>query len=608
MEWSGSRFRTSRNTRMGRRQNSRRPPKKRDLRHPGPAITKAGDKSGSQARPARGGDRLPIPIPVTQNRCQVLAVCALLLLAVGLIFGQTVADEFVNYDDDMYVYDNPHVAQGLTVSGTIWVFSHGHGGNWHPLTGLSHLADGQLFGLAAAGHHATNVALHAATVLALYLVLWRMTGACWPSALAAAIFALHPLRVESVAWVAERKDVLSGLCFVLTLGAYVWYVRSTFSWRRYLLLTALFALGLMAKPMLVTLPFVLLLLDYWPLGRMGSHRRQIVIEKLPLLVLAAACCAITLWVQGEAVLPDERLPFCWRAANALVSYVAYVGQLFCPMGLAVFYPHPGAHLPLWKVAGAAVLLVSISAAAVSCRRRAPYVLVGWLWYVGMLVPVVGLVQVGAQEMADRYTYLPQIGLCISLAWLAAAACRHWPSPRWASSMAATVVLLALMACAWRQTSFWRDSEALWTRALACTSRNNVAHTNLGIFLAGQGRLDEAISQYRRALDIKPNFAQRTAIWALPWPARARWKRQCRIIGERWKSGLATRRLTTTWASLCKHAEEWTRQCTVSSGPWTSSPISRRPITTWAWRWPGKAASMRRSVSIAGRWRSSPTRR
>ena len=309
------------------------------------------------------------------------------------------------------------------------------------MTGLSHLLDCQLYGLHAGGHHLINILLHAATAVLLFFVLRRMTGRFWPSALVAALFAVHPLRVESVAWVAERKDVLSGLFFMLTLGAYVGYVRRPFSWRRYLLLAVLFALGLLAKPMLVTLPLLLLLLDYWPLGRLADDPRsnrtaphvlgrfplawRLVIEKLPLLLLSLLSCAATTWMQREAVRLNAFVPIWWRIDNALASYVAYVGQLFYPMGLAAYYPHPGPNLPTGTVVGAALLLACISAAAVACRRRCPYVLVGWLWYLGMLVPVIGFVQVGGQARADRYTYLPQIGLCIALVWGAADLCRSW---------------------------------------------------------------------------------------------------------------------------------------------------------------------------------------
>ncbi len=459
----------------------------------------------------------------------------------GLVFAQTLRHEFVNFDDRTYVYENPRVADGLTPRGMAWVFTHSHGGNWHPLTGLSHLLDCQLYGLHAGGHHLTNVVLHVATVICLLLVLWQMTGSLWPSALAAALFAVHPLRVESVAWVAERKDVLSGLFFMLTVGAYVRYVRRPFSGRRYLLPVGVFALGLLAKPMLVTLPLVLLLLDYWPLGRMSNpscsnrtppHRHgrgllhaarfgtnyvaallrrfpvfwQLAIEKLPFLLLGVLSCTATLWVQRDAVRLNAFLPLSWRITNALVSYVAYLGQLVCPIGLAAYYPHPTSSLPIWIPVGAALMLLGISAAALAWRRRFPYLLVGWLWYVGMLVPVIGFLQVGGQARADRYTYLPQIGLYIALAWGVADLCRSWAYRRWLCGAASAIVLAILMACAWRQTGFWHDSETLWDHTLACTSPNSLAHNNLASVLAKRGQYEAAIAHYRQALQIQPNYA------------------------------------------------------------------------------------------------------
>ncbi len=296
------------------------------------------------------------------------------------------------------------------------------------------MLDCQLYGLNAGGHHLTNVLLHAVTAILLFLVLWRMTGRCWPSLLVAALFAVHPLHVESVAWVTERKDVLSGLLFMLTLGAYTAYVSHPFSLVRYLVVMIFFALGLMAKPMLVTVPFVLLLLDYWPLGRVTSaasnaaatagHSRlgrfsvlsRLLCEKLPLLLLAAVFCLVTSWTMAESMGLNQRLSITWRIANALVSYVAYLGQFFWPAGLAVLYPHPGSTLPVWKAIGALVVLACISAGALATWRRYPYWLMGWLWYLGMLVPVLGLVQSGSQTRADRFTYLTQIGLYIALAW------------------------------------------------------------------------------------------------------------------------------------------------------------------------------------------------
>ena len=388
----------------------------------------------------------------------VLVICCLLAAAVVVVFGQTVGHGFVNFDDNVYVCNNPHIAHGLTGETVAWSFTAFYASNWHPLTWLSHALDCQLYGTQHPGlHHLTNVVLHAAVAIALFLVLWRMTGELWPSAFAAAVFAVHPLRAESVAWISERKDLLSGLFFVLTLAAYLHYVRHRFSWGRYLLVIAMFALGLLAKPMLVTLPFVLLLLDYWPLGRFAtqwspwfprsawepaevdawnpagrSHAERgnekqavwrLIGEKLPLLLLAGASCVITSLAQSRSIAVAECLPLSWRIANALVGYVAYIGQFFWPASLAAFYPHPENGLPLGEIAAALLVLGGLSVTAWLGRRRCPYLLVGWLWYLGMLVPVIGLVQVGDQARADRYTYLPAIGLCIALAWGGSAAVR-----------------------------------------------------------------------------------------------------------------------------------------------------------------------------------------
>lgn len=457
----------------------------------------------------------------SRNGWQSLAVCALLLLATGLVFGQTVRHEFINLDDNIYVYQNPHVLHGLNGQEILWSFAHSHFANWHPLTWISLMLDYQLYGLNAAGYHLTNVLLHAATAILLFLVLQQMTGALWPSAFVAALFAVHPMQVESVAWVTERKDVLSGLFFVLTLGAYLGYVRRPFSILRYLAVVALFALGLMAKAMLVTLPFLLLLLDYWPLGRMGStpgatvsaagnlrpqNLWRLILEKVPLFALAAVCCAATLWIQGESLAPNERVPLLWRIGNAAISYVVYLATFCYPAGLAVLYPPPSPDGLIWKVSAAGLVLASISAAALLARRRYPYLLVGWFWFLGMLVPVIGVVQVGLQTVADRFTYLPQIGLGIALAWgMADAACR-WPGRRWVCVAAGSVMLAVFMGCAWHQASFWRDSESLWTHTLACTRPNSAAHNAFANALVDRGRLDDAVAHYRQAVDIRPDLA------------------------------------------------------------------------------------------------------
>ena len=447
-----------------------------------------------------------------KNAYTVPAISGFLLLAVLVVFGQTIRHEFVNFDDDSYVYANPQVSHGLTVSGAVWAFTQSYRSNWIPLTWISLMVDGNLYGLHAGGYHLTNVLLHAATAILLFLVLRRMTGCLWPSAFVAALFAVHPLRAESVAWVTERKDVLSGLFFMLTLWAYVGYVRHRFSLARYALVIVLFALGLMAKPMLVTLPFVLLLLDYWPLRRMVFVPREgrvsvlvrLVIEKIPLFVVAGGNCLLTLLVQDRSLVSIEHLPLWWRIDNAIIAYVTYLGQFFYPVGLSVLYPRPGLDLPLWKVFAAFLVLASITTAAFIGRRRCPYILVGWLWYLGMLVPVIGFLQVGTVSVADRFTYLTQIGLGIALAWGAADLCRSWSYRRWVCGVASASVLAVLMGCALRQTSFWRDSETLWTRALACNSQNAFAQGSLGMALHESGRIDEAAACYLKAIEIGPD--------------------------------------------------------------------------------------------------------
>jgi protein O-mannosyl-transferase len=465
-----------------------------------------------------------------KNRYLAAAVCALLLLTVMIVFGQTAQFDFVNFDDDAYVYDNPHVSQGLTKDTVAWSFTAVHSNNWHPLTWLSHALDCQLYGTQhTGGHHFTNVMLHAAVAILLFLVFWQMTGNLWASAFVAALFAVHPLRAESVAWVSERKDLLSGLFFMLTLGAYLSYVRHPFSRVRYLLVAVLFVLGLMAKPMLVTLPFVLLLLDYWPLGRTSDQQgdcpnyrdnengtvpfdggpqtwRPLIAEKIPLIALGAVSCIITILAQGQAIAVTESLPISSRIANALVAYVTYIGQFFYPAGLAAFYPHPENGLPIWKIAGALLLLGGISAGAWIERKRFPFLLVGWLWYLVMLVPVSGLIQVGDQSMADRYTYLPGIGLCLALTWGIAQLSLAWPLRRWVCGAASALVLAILAGATIVQTAYWHDSETLWNRALACTTHNAFAQYNLGVTLSERGDDGEAMKCFQEAVAIQPRAA------------------------------------------------------------------------------------------------------
>ena len=479
---------------------------------------------------ARSNGRASRPEFQAHQRWLSFVICLFLALAVWAVFGQTRRHEFISYDDRLYVYDNPAITQGLTWSGVAWAFTHTLSANWHPLTTLSHMLDCQLWGLNPGCHHLTNVLLHAATAILLFLVLRMMTGMLWPSAFVAAVFAVHPLRVESVAWVAERKDVLSGLFFMLTLWAYARYVqesgvRSLKSNVCYGLALLFFALGLMSKPMLVTLPFVLWLLDYWPLGRFAVHspratvhgpqstarKSQIVyrllLEKVPFLLLSAAACAAAVLAQTRAIVTVQEVAFPARMGNALMAYTAYLGQTLYPAGLAVLYPHPGNQLPVWRVGLSVLALLLISVGVLAGRRKHPYLLVGWLWYLGMLVPVIGLMQVGAQARADRYTYLPQIGLCVLVAWGARDLCGSWRFRRLALGGAATVILGGLLASAHAQTEYWKNNISLWTHALACTSGNSIAHFNLGLALAMQGDLPEAITQYERALQLNPDYAE-----------------------------------------------------------------------------------------------------
>ncbi|MGD0815093.1 MAG: tetratricopeptide repeat protein [Verrucomicrobiota bacterium] len=435
------------------------------------------------------------------QRWKAVAVCVLLAAMTFAVFGQTLTHGFVDIDDYTYVVKNPMVARGLTHDGIIWAFTHVHSSNWHPLTWLSHMLDCQLCGLHPGGHHLTSVLLHTASAILLFLVLRRMTEALWRSAFVAAMFAIHPLRVESVAWVAERKDVLSGLFFMLSIAAYVRYARLPWSFGRYGLVLLLFAMGLMCKPMLVTLPLVLLLLDYWPLQRMETRKlSRLVMEKLPLLALSAASCVVTLLAQNKALQSTESSSLPLRLANALTSCMVYLGQMIYPAGLAVFYPFPHHGLPEWKVALAGMLFAGITSAALWQRRKQPWLLMGWLWYLGMLLPVLGIVQVGDQSHADRYTYLPQIGLYVAVTWLVA----EWCANRAMLGFLMTGVAGLLMVCAWKQTAYWKDNETLWTHALACTTGNSLAEYNLAYDFVEKGRLDEAIGHCQKALDINPD--------------------------------------------------------------------------------------------------------
>jgi len=531
-------------------------------------------------------------------------ICFFLIVLVWVVFGQTLGYGFVNYDDDLYVYKNPVVIKGLTLHGFKWAFTGIHPAlNWHPLTTISHMVDCQFFGLNAAGPHFVNVLLHTIAVLLLFLVLWRLTGGpssprdesvrsadltgspsrtggIWPSAFVAALFAIHPLHVESVAWISERKDVLSGVFFMLTVGAYAYYVRRP-TVGRYLTVSILYALGLMSKPMLVTVPFVLLLLDYWPLGRIqrtenrgqrtaelprqpmrlpynfrfnastlqrlnGAVLSGLVVEKIPLFFLAAASCIAALIVQSHTMHQIKNSAFPIRLSNAFLSYLTYVWQMFWPAHLAAFYPY------VWKgrlaVVVAILFLIIVSAQVLGAHRRFPYLVTGWFWYLVMLVPVSGLVQVGLQGHADRYTYLPHIGLYLALTWTVAELSKKWPHHPSRSSHkygkrrpVATALravrmpgsndinnapqergyniygmapkLLGVGAAAvlglltWRahdQTRYWHDSGTLWRHAIAVTRENYVAHNDLAVFLQTG---DEALAQVQEALREQPDYPE-----------------------------------------------------------------------------------------------------
>jgi len=449
--------------------------------------------------------------PKVNRHWLTVGVCVFLTVLVWVVFGQTLRHDFVNYDDPRYVYENTKITSGLSIAGIGWAFTHIHSENWHPLTTISHMLDCQLYGLKAGWHHFTNVLLHTIAAILLFIALRQMTGALWRSAFVAAVFAIHPLRVESVAWIAERKDVLSGVFFMLTLLAYVPYVRAP-SIRRYLFVAVVFAFGLMSKPMLVTLPFVLLLLDYWPLGRIRGQNSDVsghenlvmlVVEKIPLVGLSAVSSVVTFLAQRGAVGWTEQLPVLARINNTVVTYVVYMWQMLWPVKLAVFYPHPEKRLPLSEIILALAILVTATAAAFVLRKKRPYLVTGWLWYLGMLVPVIGLVQVGWQGHADRYTYLPQIGLYVLLTWTVADLTAGWRRQREILSASAAIIIGVLSWRAWIQTSYWRDSETLFTHALAVTSNNDVAENNLGIVFLRKGNLDEAISLLQAAVDLRP---------------------------------------------------------------------------------------------------------
>ena len=450
-------------------------------------------------------------------RRKKIIICLFLVAASLVVYLQLINCDFVNYDDNSYVTENPYIKAGLTLESFIWAFTTGHASNWHPLTWLSHMLDCELYGLNPMGHHWTNLQIHIVNTVLLFILLNWMTGAVWPSSLVAALFALHPLHVESVTWVAERKDVLCALFWILSILAYVRYTRNR-SKMNYLLLVVLFSFGLMSKPMIVTLPFTLLLLDFWPLSRFQSmvHEQQapksqmlitLVWEKIPLFILSAMSSILTLFVQqyGGAVTSIETISLKARIANAIVSYTNYIEKMIWPLDLAVLYP-----LREWRpgqVIMSGLFLLVLSVLAVRSWRRFPYLTIGWLWYLGTLVPVIGLVQVGAQRMADRYTYIPLIGLFIIVAWGAQDIAAKWRSQRVLLLMFSSLVLIFFMICTWFQVSYWQDGITLFKHAVKMTDNNSIAHCVLGHSLDIQGKHKEAILHYSKALQINPMYTE-----------------------------------------------------------------------------------------------------
>jgi protein O-mannosyl-transferase len=442
-------------------------------------------------------------------------IAGALFVATLAVFWSVLPSAFVKYDDDLYVAKNVHVAGGLAAPGVVWAFTTFTAANWHPATWLSHMLDVQMFGLDAAKHHVVSLLLHAANAALVFLLLATMTGALWRSALAGALFAVHPLHVESFAWIAERKDVLSTALWLLTSLAWLRYLR-TRAVGSYLLVAALYATGLMAKPMLVTLPFTLLLLDAWPLGRLAWSRTalrgnlgRLVAEKAPLFAMSAASCVVTAVAQrsGGAIQGLERFPAAGRLANAIGAYASYLEKTIWPSSLAVFYPYRAVSLLTWPTVGSIVVLAAATAAVLLAARRAPYLAFGWFWFLGTLVPVIGLVQVGLQSRADRYTYIPLIGLFVAMSWGLAELAEQTARMRTVGAAAACAWLVALAVAARFQVGTWANKRTLFEHAIAVTSDNFLAHETLGATLLDEGDVNAAVAQLNEALRLNPRFPE-----------------------------------------------------------------------------------------------------
>ena len=460
------------------------------------------------------------------TRTAFLLLCICLAIATILLYYPVGGHPFLNYDDDVYVQNNSHIKAGLSWATVGWAFTSFYASNWHPLTWLSHALDYQWFGLDAGKHHETNLLLHVINVLLLFGVLWRATSYMGRSAMVAALLALHPINVESVAWIAERKNLLSMMFFLLALCAYTWYARKPHM-SRYLAVVALYILGLMAKPQVITLPCVLLLWDYWPLQRMYRNAREtfpqqnfpamplsrLIWEKLPLLALSAASALITIRAQyeGGAMTGPHWQPISARIENAIVAYARYLGKALWPSDLELIYPHPGSSLKIWQVLSALLLLAAITAVVISARRRHRYLLTGWLWFLGTMLPMIGLLQVGVQAMADRYAYLPFVGLFIMICWGASEwADRRQLSVGWQMAVG-VVVLVGLGLTARRQLNLWSDNTLLWSRIVSVESQglqaspnNWVAEDVLGHALLNLGEVEAAIPHFRAAMTLNPS--------------------------------------------------------------------------------------------------------
>ncbi len=458
-----------------------------------------------------------IPETIPENRRLHYLISLLMVVLTLAVYSPIVRAGFIHCDDEVYILNNTHLQAGLTLPNIHWAMTSFYASNWHPLTWMSHMLDWRLFGLQPLGYHLVNVLFHLANILLLFYLLRWMTGLTWRSAAVALLFAIHPLHVESVAWVAERKDVLSTFFWLLTLLAYVGYVKKP-SVGRYLLAIAAFVLGLMAKPMLVSLPVTLLLLDIWPLGRFaapgGKGGWRLIWEKAPFAVLAAGSCVVTYLAQstGGSVAELSFFSMGVRAANALVAYVSYITKMLNASNLAMLYRHPEASLPTWQVVGSAFFLICVSALAVQPRRKRPYILVGWLWYLITLIPVIGLVQVGLQAMADRYTYVPLTGLFIIIAWgvpdllgliFKPSGNNHRATV--ALGVAAGIIAAALAGITYVQVGYWENDITLFEHSVAVDKDNYMARNNLGGAFKELGRKQEAIAQYREAIRIRPDY-------------------------------------------------------------------------------------------------------